>query len=53
MHIFDYANIYIWLCKDTGAIYRARKYEYTHEMEDENAYSVKWICVFDDVKTRN
>jgi len=33
-------------------IYRARIYEYTHEMGDGNAYSVKWICVFDDVNMR-
>ena len=36
-----------------GPIYRAREYEYTHKMGNGNAYSVKWICVFDDVKTRN
>ena len=33
-------------------IYRARIYEYTHEMGNECTCAVKWICVFDDVKTR-
>ena len=35
-----------------GPIYRARKYENTHEMGDGNAYSVKWICIFDYVRIR-
>ena len=35
-----------------GPIHRARVYVYTHEMGDGNAYSMKWICVFDDVNMR-
>ena len=36
-----------------GPIYRARIYEYTHEMEDSNVRAVMCMHVFDDVKTRN
>jgi|GEM_PF-2206227 len=36
-----------------GPIYRARVYVYPHEMGNECTFAMKWICVFDDVKTRN
>ena len=33
-------------------IHCARIYECTHEMGNGNAYSVKWICVFDNARIR-
>ena len=33
-------------------IYRARIYVYTHEMANGNAYSMKWMYIFNNVKTR-
>ena len=34
-----------------GPIYRARIYEYTHEMEDGNVRAMMWKCVCDYVYT--
>ena len=35
-----------------GPIYRARIYVYTHEMGNGNAYSMKFMYIFNNVKTR-
>ena len=35
-----------------GPIYRARIYECTHEIGNGNAYSMKWMYIFNNVKTR-
>ena len=35
-----------------GPIYRARIYECTHEIGNGNVYSMKWMYIFNNVKTR-
>ena len=35
-----------------GPIYRARIYEYTHKMGNENACAVKWKRIFNNVEMR-
>jgi len=51
--VFVLFGLWQFISSRREPIYRARIYEYTHEMGNECTCAVKWICVFDDVKTRN